>query len=378
MFTKKSMRFLSFILIIFIYGCSTTSIVSFQTLKPANYTIINEIKKIGFIYRKVKTPYDTLKKTFTINNKISNYSIQKDSFKYSGFKAGIQEGIRKLGVIDTLVYLKVRDENKYYNRNEALQVIDDKMLTEKNCNINMEVKDTIYFIDAIIKDVNQLIVPKLNWSIIKKIANRLGVDLIISNEYSFFKNNIFWNKGVDNYLTNEVVGYNLWRIYDPNKKIIVDQSFIKDSFFWDGYFKSLDKAFEKIPNANISVEIASLENALKYLEFFIPKWKNTQREYFVMGCKEFRAASYWVNQQEYYKAYKLWMNVYKTNPKLSGKAAFNIALYYELNDNLEKTLEWLEISKKLLKQNLFFFANEYTRIIKKRIKDNKKLIKQIR
>ncbi len=84
----------------------------------------------------------------------------------------------------------------------------------------------------------------------------------------------------------------------------------------------------------------------KNIDIVLPHWEQADRYYYTGGTYEMRDAEVAVKENDWSTAFKLWESVYTNKKgKLRGYAAFNIALYYELNDNIKEALNWLNLAE---------------------------------
>jgi len=82
-----------------------------------------------------------------------------------------------------------------------------------------------------------------------------------------------------------------------------------------------------------------------------------------------------VMEDDWEEALKVWKELSALKRKrISAKAAFNTALYYEMEDRLVPALDWAIKSKEL---HDFDLTDEYVKLLEKRIKDRLKLQQQI-
>lgn len=98
------------------------------------------------------------------------------------------------------------------------------------------------------------------------------------------------------------------------------------------------------------VEGVSKNAVLPLVDYLLPHWRNTERCYFDGGSVEMRDAGVWVREGEWAEARNLWQKVYDNSGKNSRKkmrAAFNIALSYEMEGMPDKGLEWLRKAERL-------------------------------
>lgn len=98
------------------------------------------------------------------------------------------------------------------------------------------------------------------------------------------------------------------------------------------------------------VEGVSKNAVLPLADYLLPHWRNAERCYFDGGSVEMRDAGVWAREGEWAEARNLWQNLYDKAGKNSRKkmrAAFNIALSYEMEGAPDKGLEWLKKAENL-------------------------------
>ena len=83
----------------------------------------------------------------------------------------------------------------------------------------------------------------------------------------------------------------------------------------------------------------------------LPHWKEVERYYFDGGVSEMRDAGIYVREQNWEEAASLWQSLYDSKKgKNKMYAAYNLALYYEMQDELEKAREYLDVALSLAKE----------------------------
>ena len=86
------------------------------------------------------------------------------------------------------------------------------------------------------------------------------------------------------------------------------------------------------------------------VEHLLPHWDEVARFYYDGGNIEMRDAGVYLRENNWDEAYSQWKIAYeKRKGQQKMKAAFNIALYYEIKDNVEQAKEWLGKAKNLVK-----------------------------
>lgn len=84
------------------------------------------------------------------------------------------------------------------------------------------------------------------------------------------------------------------------------------------------------------------------MEYLLPYWKEVERYYFDGGNVEMRDAGIFVREGNWDEAGALWQILYDTKKgKVKMRAAYNLALYHELQDDFEKAKEYLDTASSL-------------------------------
>ncbi len=87
----------------------------------------------------------------------------------------------------------------------------------------------------------------------------------------------------------------------------------------------------------------------------VPYWKQVERVYFAGGGVEMRDAGVYVKEGNWEEARNEWMRLYDRVKKGNSKfrAAFNIALSYEMTGDMQKAEEWLDKSSTFVSSGSF-------------------------
>lgn len=122
-----------------------------------------------------------------------------------------------------------------------------------------------------------------------------------------------------------------------------------DSIFWDAY--GTDDAYVRthIVSDEQLVEEASAVAGALVVNKLLPHWKTLQRFYYATGTPKMRNAALFMHERNWRGARELWMQEYNSVYRKDLKIclAYNIALSYELEDQLEKAIEWAQVAKEL-------------------------------
>ena len=126
------------------------------------------------------------------------------------------------------------------------------------------------------------------------------------------------------------------------------------------------------------MRIASQLAGESYTKRFIASWETVNRMYSIPPLPDFSEAAYYVEEGKWDNAINLWRK-YATdkNGKMAINARYNLALAYEMKDDLETAAKWIAAAKKLA---LEFRSKEdlkiillYQKILDKRVKDIQRL-----
>jgi len=166
-----------------------------------------------------------------------------------------------------------------------------------------------------------------------------------------------------------------WRIYFPNEKRIVDQDVFVDHKYWKGEGRNDDEAASKLPNPREAIKEAGFYAGEQYAYRISPMYVWVSRKYYKKGPDEFKNAKYNVKANDWEGAKEIWIRyVNDIDQKLAGYATYNMALYYEIQGDLQKAKEWAQKSYTDYQNKA---AYQYLNNLKQRIYDQEKLKNQM-
>lgn len=261
------------------------------------------------------------------------------------------EGIKTVAVVNNTLQDSIgrkRVLNNISNTdNRELGVIDcdSKTVTEE---LAQNLADANYFDQVVICDSalrqndHSSRENRLSQEEVRELSEDLGVDMIVSLEdanmaikrrYFHVPDYTAVQSSLDA-TVNTVV-----RLYLPVRAIPLVTLSDKDSIYWIINSRSLTEEIVK--------EASSFAATLP-VRHLVPTWTTVDRYYYASGSVDLRDAAVYVKENEWDKAFELWSKVNKEkNEKFQMYSAFNIALYYEMKDNLEAAKEWCEKARDL-------------------------------
>jgi hypothetical protein len=174
-------------------------------------------------------------------------------------------------------------------------------------------------------------------------------------------------KGSNIYACDYVIDKIKWTIYDPVNEIVV-------------------KRYEYSDTATIPISITMKEMAqvlydnCYYVgklcgEKMTPHWKETNRTIYTGPGRDLQDAYLLVQKDQWYSASRIWNDMITSYGKRkASRAAFNMALAFEQNDDLDQATAWLNYADSLNSNRI---ARIYTAALKSRKNHVKELDKQI-
>lgn len=212
-----------------------------------------------------------------------------------------------------------------------------KNLKEKNAFTN------IHIFPELFKEHRGEKLPALDFDVVNKIANTTQSDLLISLEtYSCFYSEY---SSTEQYpgKSNEVITAAVWAVYNPNTQKMLEHKTMIDTIFWNGYDDQGNyQRKSKLPPRITALKIASQMAGENYSKRFFASWQSVNRMYSVPPLPDFAAADAYVQKGEWDNAIMLWKRYADdSNGKMAINARYNLALGYEMKDELDTAQKWL-------------------------------------
>lgn len=207
-----------------------------------------------------------------------------------------------------------------------------------------------YFEEVVICDSSLCTTPNensehtLSAREVNQLVNKLDVDFLIALENiqlnSTRKISYLSDWGFF-YGTVDVKVFPTVRIYLPNRKGPMATINGNDSIFWEE-----TAATESALQAHLVDEKEMIRQASEFagtvpVKHLLPYWKTVNRYFFSGGSVNMRDAAIYAREHNWDKAIVLWKLQYdKKKGKQQMYAAYNIALGYEMKDDITQALEW--------------------------------------
>jgi predicted HTH domain antitoxin len=180
---------------------------------------------------------------------------------------------------------------------------------------------------------------------VNRLTRELGVDFLISLENLQIKarKSVEYLMGYDVYRgVIDAKVYPTLRIYLPNRTRPMNTLQLQDSIFWDNYGPSPEQAYARlIPDKELLQQASDFAGTIP-VSYLVPIWQKASRVLYSGGSVAMRDAAVYAREENWDKAYPLWKEAYdeSKSEKKKMRAAYNIAVYYEMKDSLATAEEW--------------------------------------
>ncbi len=178
--------------------------------------------------------------------------------------------------------------------------------------------------------------------LIARLSQDATADLLITLETlsTFFST---YPETFDTPHTNEVVTIAVWGIYDPEKHIRIEQKTMIDTIYWNGYDTEGNlRQNYKPPPRHTALELASAMAGESFAKRFYASWQTESRMYSVPPLPDFSNAAVYLEEEKWDEAIVLWQKyIDDRNGKMAIDARYNIALAFEMKDDLNAARKWL-------------------------------------
>ncbi len=342
---KSSYLFL--LLVVALSSCKT-NLVYINVINPAPVTVSNSTKKIGILNR--TTPTDDNKTLNTIHQNVNGETLKL-------IKEASAESIR--GLNDALT------ENKRF---EIVKPITD-----------VELKTP----------VSGTFPSPLSWTEIEKICNDHGVDVLFVMEIFDTELKVVpinTPQKIENItdVINTVAQTQVnitttvktgWRIYDPQKKYIIDEYPMYDNLTIVANAATVINTTEALLGRKEAIKQDANRQGHVYADRIIPYWIKVTRDYYVKGSSNLKIATRKARTGNWDGAGELWLQDTKSSKrKIAGRACYNMAILGEINGDLDAAISWAQKAYENYNNKL---ALQYVNILKNRRKINQRVDYQL-
>ena len=177
------------------------------------------------------------------------------------------------------------------------------------------------------------------------------------------------------------------RIYFPTLEGKIPTIQFTDSLYWEGFDISDGMAYAEfvIPHADEALKELAIYAADKMTYVLTPHWITQERWYYTFSSSIAREAEAFAAQSKWGEAVEKWERFYNDSKNKidKAKAASNIALGYEMLDDMNSADTWITIAQQLFNESTSSDSLERKRVaiykkeIERRMDNSNKLNMQI-
>lgn len=169
-----------------------------------------------------------------------------------------------------------------------------------------------------------------------------------------------------------------FRVYDPHLRAISDEFMFNHHARWEAEGNPLQLVVGGIIDHRMAVIDASYESGAIYGERISPLWITIERDFFTKGGRnaDFNTGVRRATVNDWQAAKQAWhISVDARKRKTAGRSAYNLALMYEIEGDLDLALEWARYS---YSEYRIKRARDYARKLEVRIRERQIAGEQLR
>jgi len=214
----------------------------------------------------------------------------------------------------------------------------------------------------------------------RELALKTGSDLILSLESYTIRTSVAVDINIMEYGYYAeicIMPAMVWKIYLPGEVQPYDSYMYTDSLYWGNSGDTPYEALEGrgMPTPTDMVREAAFFGGRDFGKHVSPSWEMADRMVYQGNEKEMLASANLTNSGNWKEAVDIWNELLNSeNKALRGKAAFNLAVWYEMNDELETALKYARLAGSMLRSDKIKI---YTAQMEKRVRNRQLLIKQL-
>lgn len=336
----KTKNYSVIFLFLILASCTVYKEYPIEVYNPGDANVPPSAKKAALVYRNFKYPQDTLQHYY------------KNDFQLRKAKND-PENLDSLLASITLNELATELKSNY--------VFDDVYVFPATIFERHTAEHLTHLPPDLIQNVSQ--------------ATDAGVLVVLETFSSFFS---AYPQTFDTPSSGEVITVAVWGIYDAMTKESIERKTMIDTVFWNGYDDegNYRKGYQPPPRLT-ALEMASSLAGENYAKRFYATWQTVNRMYSVPPLPDFSDAAFYFEEGKWDNAIALWQRYADdSNGKMAINARYNLALAYELKDDLETAQKWLNAALHLASQ---FRSKQDLQMIltyKKVLDDRQKRIRQ--
>ncbi len=313
-----NITWISIVLSALLVGCGSTNQLAINIVEPAPVSLSGGVKRIGIVNTHLQP-----------NNKEAKTGLDF-------LVAADDEYLSKAGT------------------NAAIEGLFKELLNDPRFNSIVRLEESAEIIQS-----EDGLPSENSWEAIYAICEQYNLDAIFAMAYyqadtqftlkktKFLQRDLMRRQKRQNghELTLETLIENGWRIYDPYKKLVLDEFVFKEQLKSISMGESPLQAYHAIGSIKDSLLIKSHKTGKAYGMRLKPFEKTIFRPYYVQGTDNFLEAQAKIENNNLPEAISLWKKELSNDKsKIRAMACHNLAVAYEYLEDLEEALDWAQKS----------------------------------
>ncbi|MGL4852597.1 MAG: DUF6340 family protein [Phocaeicola sp.] len=202
-----------------------------------------------------------------------------------------------------------------------------------------------YFDEVILSDSTLQVIDQSTGIIpmekVNQLASEWGVDMLFSIDSLNIANQVasfgYFGAELAAIISPQI------KVYVPQRRLPLFSIAKQDTIFW---------SITPELNSALVAKEASAYVASQALPYIVPYWKKITRSYYESGNFQMRDAALFLREENWEEASLLWEAIYNEKKGAAkARAAYNLALYYEMKEDITKAKELLNEAYNQVKPN---------------------------
>jgi hypothetical protein len=165
-----------------------------------------------------------------------------------------------------------------------------------------------------------------------------------------------------------------WRIYDVNKKQIIDENKFTEIKEFSAWGNNPEAAQLNLPSKRRVIQESGLFAGEQYGFRISPIWIKVRRTYYTGKSDDLKLAKSYVKKGDWDTVIDIWKDlVNNPDEKIARRSTYNMAIASEIKGGLDTAIEWANKAEKLGEKKAYNYIN----ILQRRKMDEEKLKQQL-
>lgn len=209
-----------------------------------------------------------------------------------------------------------------------------------------------------------------------RIFSTFPLDALITQDYYYFALDAANQYDYGGFFYRQIYTLHVeigWKIYTSGDTIPLNSYRLRDTLFFENRSDLPSQGYIDPADA---IRIGLYETAFSYGQRIIPLWKQVDRFIYKGRERSLRTAGEFTDNGDWENAREIWLaNLDADDSELKARSAFNLAVYHEIEDDLESALKYLSIARESMDEDEI---ENYYEDMKVRLENKAELYRQMR